>query len=617
MPPKNTAALLDRLRSLMKNAKHVHEPIHAYIVPTGDAHVSEYIADCDKRREFISGFSGSNGTAIVTSSKAALWTDGRYFLQAEAQMDSNWTLMKDGLTETPSQGDWLCDVLPTSGRVGVDPFLMSAVAWEALNKKLQSEGLDLIPVKDNLIDLVWEDQPPRPNNRIFTQALKWTGQTWDEKISSLREKISQKKCSMIVLSALDDVAWLLNLRGSDIDFNPVFFSYVIVTMENVYLFVDERKLTPDIRTHLRMGEEDKKGVILKPYESIRPELESLMKMIKPATKAWVTPSINYALLSAIPEKERYKDVSPVAVMKSVKSPAEIQGMRNAHIKDAVALCEYLMWLENEVPKGCLTEISASDHLEKLRSQQDEYVSLSFDTISGFGSNGAIIHYRSSPETDRLLTTEELYLCDSGAQFRDGTTDVTRTVHFGTPSQHEKDCFTRVLKGHISLSHVIFPNGTKGPLLDTLARTSLWANGLDYLHGTGHGVGSFLNVHEGPMGIGYRPRPDDIPLKEGNILSNEPGYYEDGKFGIRIESLCLVVKATTKYNFNDKGFLTFEPITLVPIQSKLINPALLSESEIQWLNDYHQKTRDVIGPALLEQGRKEVYNWLIKNTQPLG
>lgn len=602
----------------MKNSAHVTEPINAYIVPSGDAHQSEYIAPCDCRRAFVSGFDGSAGTAVITESQAALWTDGRYFLQAAEQLDSNWTLMKDGLPDTPSQGDWLSKVLPVGGRVGVDPFLMSTEVWRPLSKLLKSNGHSLVPVTENLVDLTWDDQPAPPNNAIIILDQSYTGITWQEKVKKIREKMVEKKAEALVVTALDEIAYLFNMRGSEIEYNPVFFAYAVITIDSVNLFIDDKKLDTKVEHHLKINiSEDASTVTVtvRPYQSVKEFVADLPRMV--SGKIWLSEKSSFGIVNAVPKNRRFTNPSPIAAMKAVKNATEIAGMRRAHIKDAVTLCEFFSWLEKNVHFGNITEVSAAEKLEEIKQDQEDYISLSFATISSTGPDGAIIHYHPSPETDKTLSTEELYLCDSGAQYKDGTTDVTRTMHFGTPSQYEKECFTRVLKGHINLCSVIFPNGVKGHMLDTLARTALWDVGLDYLHGTGHGVGSFLNVHEGPCGISQRVSLQDVNLEEGMILSDEPGYYEDGKFGVRIENLALITKCDTKYNFRNKGYLTFEPITLVPIQLKMVDAALLTQKEIDWLNDYHTICREVVGAELQRQGKKEAYEYLLRETELIG
>uniref|UniRef100_A0A8V0ZC96 Xaa-Pro aminopeptidase 1 n=1 Tax=Gallus gallus TaxID=9031 RepID=A0A8V0ZC96_CHICK len=595
MSPKITTELLKQLRQVMKSPRYVQEPVQAYIVPSGDAHQSEYIAPCDCRRAFISGFDGSAGTAIVTEQHAAMWTDGRYFLQAANQMDNNWTLMKMGLKDTPTQEDWLVSVLPEGSKVGVDPSIIPADQWKRMSKVLRSAGHDLVPVKENLIDTIWTDRPQRPCKPLIVLDLSYTGVSWRDKIVALRSKMAERKVVWFVVTALDEVAWLFNLRGSDVEYNPVFFAYAVIGMNTIRLFIDgDRMMDPAVREHLQLDStlEPEFKIQVMPYRSILTELQAVGAGLSPKEKVWLSDKASYALTEAIPKAYRYlTPYTPICIAKAVKNALETEGMRRAHIKDAVALCELFNWLEKEVPKGTVTEIIAADKAEEFRSQQKDFVELSFATISSTGPNGAIIHYK------------------------DGTTDVTRTMHFGTPSAYEKECFTYVLKGHIAVSAAIFPNGTKGHLLDSFARSALWDCGLDYLHGTGHGVGSFLNVHEGPCGISYKTFADE-PLEAGMIVSDEPGYYEDGSFGIRIENVVLVIPAETKYNFKNRGSLTFEPLTLVPIQTKMIDVSLLTQKECNWVNDYHQKCREVIGAELERQGRHEALRWLIRETEPL-
>uniref|UniRef100_A0A5F9D0L7 Xaa-Pro aminopeptidase 1 n=1 Tax=Oryctolagus cuniculus TaxID=9986 RepID=A0A5F9D0L7_RABIT len=551
MAPKVTSELLRQLRQAMRNSEYVTEPIQAYIIPSGDAHQSEYIAPCDCRRAFVSGFDGSAGTAIITEEHAAMWTDGRYFLQAAKQMDSNWTLMKMDY-------------------------------WKKMAKVLRSAGHHLVPVKENLVDKIWTDRPARPCRPLLTLGLDYTGISWKEKVADLRLKMTERNIVWFVVTALDEIAWLFNLRGSDVEHNPVFFSYAIVGLETIMLFIDGDRIdAPSVKEHLLLdlGLEAEYRIQVLPYKSILSELRTLCAELSPREKVWISDKASYAVSEAIPKDHRCcMPYTPICIAKAVKNSAESEGMRRAHIKDAVALCELFNWLEKEVPKGGVTEISAADKAEEFRRQQADFVDLSFPTISSAGPNGAIIHYAPVPETNRTLSLDEVYLIDSGAQYKDGTTDVTRTMHFGTPTAYEKECFTYVLKGHIAVSAAVFPTGTKGHLLDSFARSALWDSGLDYLHGTGHGVGSFLNVHEGPCGISYKTFSDE-PLEAGMIVTDEPGYYEDGAFGIRIENVVLVVPVKTKYNFNNRGSLTFEPLTLVPIQTKMIDVDSLTDKEV--------------------------------------
>ncbi|MBN3297236.1 XPP1 aminopeptidase, partial [Amia calva] len=622
MSPRISTELLRQLRQAMRNSKYITEPIQAYIVPSGDAHQSEYIAPCDCRREFICGFNGSAGTAIVTEQHAAMWTDGRYFLQAGNQMDSNWTVMKMGLKETPSQEDWLISVLPDGSRVGVDPWIIAADQWKIMSKALTRAGHSLVPIKDNLIDAIWVDRPARPVSPLITLALNYTGMSWQDKITALRAKMSERKITWFVVTALDEIAWLFNLRGSDIEYNPVFFAYAVVGKSSIRLFIDHRRIADlAVRDHLQLDTPGKAelSVQIFAYESIFPELQALCASLDHKEKVWISDKASWALTDVIPKTHRSPiPYTPLCLAKAVKNETEIKGMKMAHIKDAVALCELFVWLEKEIPKGTVTEISAADKAEELRSQQKDFVGLSFPTISSVGPNAAIIHYNflsgnSQPFTEvtQSLSIVLLYF----SIYRDGTTDVTRTMHFGTPSAYEKECFTYVLKGHIAVSAAVFPNGTRGHLLDSFARSALWESGLDYLHGTGHGVGCFLNVHEGPCGISYKTFADE-PLEAGMIVSDEPGYYEDGSFGLRIENVVLVVPAKPKYNYRNRGSLTFDPITLVPIQLKMINVDMLTQKERDWLNEYHRMCREVVGAELERQGRKEALDWLFRETQPI-
>jgi len=635
-----SSQLVRKLRQSMKNLMYVPEPLQAYIIPSCDAHQSEYIANCDERRKFLTKFTGSAGTAVVTNEEHLLWTDGRYYDQAERQLSDGWKLMKAGEPTTPTQSEYLSKHLPSGSKVGVDAKLYSFSNFKQLNDNLNNNGIELVPLMENLIDLLWTDKPDRPSQTIEALDIKFCGQSWQEKVKQVRESMQQKNTTILVLTALDETAWLFNLRGKDIEFNPVFFAYTIITLDAIYLFVNEEQLSSGARKQLALDSSsnnkqittnqkdddsmtdsplelnsDEYRVTIRPYGSV---FESLKELLNTHTgKCWIDKQSSYALVSLVPRTRLVDSVNPVRLKKLVKNAVEVQCMRNAHIKDAVALCEFFAWLEEEIPKGTQTEISAANKLFELRKEQNEFVQNSFDTISASGPNGAIIHYKPVESTNRPLNIEEIYLCDSGAQFLDGTTDVTRTLHFGTPTEFERAAFTRVVKGHINLANFIFPNGVKGNCLDVLARKALWQAGLDYLHGTGHGVGFYLNVHEGPIGISSRGNSDDPGLAEGMILSNEPGYYEKDKFGIRIESLVVVAKKETQYNFNEKGYLCFDTITLVPIQTKLLEPSLLTVDEIEWLDNYHQTCREVIGNALKKQGKTAGYKWLMKETEPLG
>ncbi|XP_078698964.1 xaa-Pro aminopeptidase 1-like isoform X5 [Branchiostoma floridae x Branchiostoma belcheri] len=620
IPPtaKDTTALLASLRQAMQTSGYFAGSIQAYIIPAGDAHLSEYISTRDKRREFISGFTGSAGTAVVTNDgsgggKAALWTDSRYFLQGEQELDCNWILMKQAEEDVPTIEEWLVSELNPGGRVGVDPQLVSIKLWEALEETLRDARIRLFGVPQNLVDDLWEDRPGPSQAPLITLGLEYTGKSWEDKLTDIRGKMTEAEADALVLTKLDEVAWLVNLRGSDVPFNPVFFAYAIVTADTAMLYLDMSKVTDDVRNHLQLGcTTGASCVQVAAYDTLLTDVEALVTDSS-IRKIWISSaSTTYAVFSKVPENKQILDASPVMKMKSKKNPVEQQGLKNAHIRDAVAKCEYLMWLEEAVPGGSVTEISGADYLEQLRSRQRDYTGLSFPAISASGPNGAVVHYRPTEETNRAVNTDDVYLIDSGGQYRDGTTDVTRTLHFGQPTDYQRECYTLVLMGAINEFLQVFKQGTFGIRLDQAARAPLFSRGLEYGHGTGHGLGSFLNVHEDP----YFRGTEGVPVgEEGTFITIEPGYYEDGQFGIRLETLAMVKEADTKYNFGGRTYLTFEPITLVPFSEKMIKFDMLNMDQLSWLNDYHKKVRETIGPELQRQGKNDVYDWLMKNTQP--
>ncbi|KAK0259540.1 hypothetical protein LTR91_013157 [Friedmanniomyces endolithicus] len=597
METVDTTERLRQLRGLMKQQK-----VDIYIVPSEDAHSSEYIAPTDARRAFISGFTGSAGTAVITQEKAALATDGRYFNQASKQLDGNWELLKQGLQDVPTWQEWTVDQAApgddTPGStVGVDPTTITAPEGRKLSEKIKKKGgKELVAVSDNMVDWVWGKQKPaRPNEPAKVLGLEYAGKKYQDKIEELRKELDKKKAAGFVVSMLDEIAWLFNLRGSDIPYNPVFFSYAVVTPTTVTLYIDESKLKEEAKAHLE-------GVTIRPYHEIFSDIASLAKeqpasngtkdgASKPKRKYLIATKASWALSQALGGEENVDEVrSLIGDAKAVKNSTELEGMRQCHIRDGAALIEYFAWLEDKLitQKATLDEVKGADKLESIRSKHDHFVGLSFDTISSTGANAAVIHY--SPERGNCSTIDpkQIYLCDSGAQYLDGTTDTTRTLHFGEPTEMERESYTLVLKGHIALDLAVFPKGTSGFALDTLARQHLWAHGLEYRHGTGHGVGSYLNVHEGPIGIGTRIQYSEVPLSVGNVISNEPGYYEDGKFGIRIENIVMVKEVETKYKFGEKPYLGFEHVTMVPMCRKLIDVGMLTAVEREWLNAYHKE-----------------------------
>ena len=612
---------LARLRELMKSVVcNERKGIEAYIVTGEDAHQSEYIRESDKRREFISGFKGSTGTAVITHDHALLWTDGRYFIQAGMELDppDAWTLMKEGIPETLSIEDWLISNLPPNSIVSADPHIINNAVWTRIQKTLNPAGLHLWPSDTNLIDTVWgRERPKEVLNKIMAHPIVYSGRTSGDKVRSCFETMEKNKVTMLVLTALDEIAYLLNWRGSDIPYNPVFFAYVVLMSKLAHIFVNDSRLTDEARKQLK---DEGVHFVLHPYEEIRPFLRKCATTSSRDDRAWIASTSSYALHLDLRAITTHVTVSPVSLMKLIKNPIEVQGMKQAHIRDGVALVKYFSWLDNTISnpnnKTVITEISGADQLEKFRKEQDHYVGLSFPTISSVGKHGAIIHYLPAPATDVPINNKELYLCDSGAQFLDGTTDVTRTLHFGVPTDYERECFTRVFKGQCSIATANFPSMIKGNYLDTLARKYLWDVGLDYLHGTGHGVGSYLNVHEYPTMISWRPYPDDPGVQVGMFLSNEPGYYEDGKFGIRLENIETTIQAHTKYRRADREFLTFETVTLVPVQTKMLVISMLTDDEIKFLNSYHKRCYETLAPLLRGPENAQALQWLEKETQPI-
>ncbi|KAL7952570.1 X-prolyl aminopeptidase [Trichoderma compactum] len=587
MVKANTTERLAQLRALMK--KH---NVQVYVVPSEDSHSSEYIASCDARREFISGFTGSAGCAVITETAAALATDGRYFNQATQQLDDNWTLLKQGLQDVPTWQEWAAEQSAGGKTVAVDSTLITGSAAKKLAEKIRkSGGSDLVPLDVNLVDAVWGgERPARPQQRITVLSEKFAGKSVQGKLSDLVSELEKKKSPGVFISMLDEVAWLFNLRGNDIPYNPVFFSYAVITPKGAALYVDESKLDEECREHLA-----KFDVAVKPYETFFRDAEQLRQQFVASTQGegsgnagsfLMSNKGSWALKRALGGDTAVEEIrSPVGDSKAVKNETEMEGMRACHIRDGAALIEYFAWLEDQLinKKAVLDEVQAADKLEELRSKHENFVGLSFPTISSTGANAAVIHYGPERGNCATIDPKAIYLCDSGAQYLDGTTDTTRTLHFGEPTEAEREAYTLVLKGNIALDLAVFPKGTTGFALDSLARQHLWSTGLDYRHGTGHGVGSFLNVHEGPVGIGTRIQYTEVPLAPGNVISNEPGYYEDGRFGIRIENIVMVKEVKTKYSFGDKPFLGFEHVTMVPYCRNLIDESLLTGAEKAWLN----------------------------------
>ncbi|KAG0321861.1 hypothetical protein BGZ97_010015 [Linnemannia gamsii] len=592
--------------------------VTAFVIPSEDAHQSEYVAECDERRGFISGFTGSAGLAVVSLDTAALFTDGRYFLQASQQLDSNWSLMKSGLPDVPTWQEYLVKNLPAGSRIGIDPLVFTATDAVKLESELATVGSFLVPIP-NLVDMVWDQQqfhlhnprPRRPARPLMTLTPATTGRTHLDKIQQLRKDLDLKGVTGCVVSGLDEIAWLFNMRGSDVHCNPVFFAYTIVTQDKVSLYLQEEAISDDVRAHLGPT------VDIKPYETIFNDLRAQSGQLKANKEKWLLGSrTNLAMAVALGKGNTVEARSPVIDAKAIKNETELHGIRQCHLRDAAAVINYFAWLEDQLlnKMSVLDEADGAQRLQEFRAEQKGYVGLSFDTISSTGPSGAIIHYKPEKPTASQIRADQVYLCDSGGQYRDGTTDITRTLHFTTPTQYQKRCFTRVLQGHIAIDSIVFPEGTTGYLLDILSRQALWSDGLDFRHGTGHGVGAFLNVHEGPQGCGARPAYNEIPLKPGMTLTNEPGYYEDGEFGIRIENVLLVRPIETRHRFGGKQYLGFEHVTFVPIQTRMMDRELLSKREVEWINRYHAECLEKVTP-FLEEGSLGL-RWLQREAQPI-
>ncbi|POS85655.1 Creatinase/aminopeptidase [Erysiphe pulchra] len=614
----DTSERLARLRRHMKESD-----LDIYIIPSEDSHSSEYIAACDARRSFISGFTGSAGCAVVTLEKAALATDGRYFNQATKQLDSNWLLLKQGIQDVPTWQEWTATQSKGGKAVGVDPKVITAPDAKKLMDSIKKKGgKGLIAVDSNLVDLVWgSDRPKRSVLPVKILGQEYTGKDTQTKLRELRIELEKKKCAGIVVSMLDEIAWLFNLRGSDIPYNPVFYSYASITPTTATLYINSNKLSSECSNYLKENE-----ISIRPYEEIFEEgklLEEFSKHKDETTqseigkKIIVSTKTSWALERALKSDADVEEIrSPIGDAKAVKNETELAGMKACHIRDGAALIEFFSWLEHKllVENMVIDEVTAADKLEELRSKQEKYVGLSFETISSSGPNAAIIHYAPKRNNCSIIDPRLIYLCDSGAQYLDGTTDTTRTLHFTQPTEMEKKAYTLVLKGNIALDTAVFPQKTTGFSLDTLARQFLWEEGLDYRHGTGHGVGSYLNVHEGPIGIGTRIQYSEVPLAPGNVISNEPGYYEDGAFGIRIENVIIVREVKTTHLFGEKPFLGFEHVTMVPYCRKLIDERLLLPKERNWLNSYHEKIWKTTEGYFTEDSIAR--KWLERETRPL-
>jgi Xaa-Pro aminopeptidase len=578
----NYASRLDALRTRLKRDRFA-----GFVVPHTDEHQGEYVAPYAERLTWLTGFSGSAGAAVVLKDRAAVFVDGRYTVQARVEIDESLYEIRHSIEEPLT--DWVAANLPLKGRLGYDPWLHTPAQVTGLRAACARAGGRLAPINGNPVDAIWTDRPPPPIAPVVAHSEAFAGLSSAEKRNQTAETLFERRQDAVVLSAPDSIAWLLNIRGGDVPYTPVTLAFAVLHADaSVELFVDPRKLTPGLIEHL--GEE----VSVAAMEGLGPALDRLgadkktVRIDPDGTPDWVARRLRTAGAETVSEPD------PCALAKAVKNTVELEGIRAAHRRDGAALSRFLAWLAREAPTGTLTEISAADRLEAFRRDNEHFRGLSFPTISASGSNGAVVHYRPSPETDRTLEQDSLYLLDSGGQYLDGTTDVTRTVAIGEPSEEMRARFTRVLKGHIALATTRFPKGTTGPQLDTQARLALWDAGLDYDHGTGHGVGNYLGVHEGPQRISKIA--NRVALQPGMIVSNEPGYYKTGAYGIRIENLVTVISVEPPEDA-EKELFGFETLTLAPIDLALVVPELLTGKETAWLDAYHARVRQTLTPLV--------------------
>ena len=589
---------LEKLREVMRR-----EHLSAFIFPSTDAHQSEYVADHWQGRAWISGFNGSAGTAVVTMRSAALWTDSRYFIAAEEQLrDTEFQLMKLKVEGTPTISDWIASELSQNEdecrEVGLDGMVNSYNDTMALSSDLRKAGGITVRTNFDPLEQIWMNRPAIPENPVEIQSLNFAGETVDDKIQRIRKALREHHADGILVSALDDIAWTLNLRGTDVHCNPVFVSYLLISSDQVSLFVNPKKISSEVKAYL-----DEHGISLFDYNQVEEGLESYADY----NILLDDDETSFCLWKSVKCQEIIAAKSPIPVMKAVKNATEIEGYHRAMLRDGVAMVKFLKWLKPAVEAGGQTEMSIDKKLTSLRAEQNLFRDISFDTIAGYQAHGAIVHYEATPETDAPLLPEGLILIDSGAQYQDGTTDITRTIALGPVTEEMKHIYTLVLKGHIQLELAKFPDGASGTQIDALSRECMWREGYNFLHGTGHGVGSYLNVHEGPHQIRMEWKP--TPLRAGMTVTDEPGLYLKGKFGVRIEN-TLLIKDFVETTFGK--FLQMESLTLCPIDTAPIDVDMLLLEEVEWLNAYHREVFEKLSPYL----KDEEVGWLAKATKPL-
>lgn len=591
---------IENIRDLMKEKN-----IYAYIVPSSDYHQSEYVGDYFKSREFMSGFTGSSGTLIISMDEAGLWTDGRYFIQAENELkDSGIKLFKMGEEGVPTIEEYLLEKLPKNSTLGFDGRVMSVKEGQSLANKLAFKGIN-IEYKYDLVNDIWEDRCSLPTEKAFLLGVEYSGEGFSDKLSRIRAVMKEKKATTHILASLDDIAWLFNIRGRDVKSNPVVLSYAVITIDSVYLFIDKNKIGKDIRAEL-----SKENVQIKGYE----EVYEFIKNIDENEVVLIdTSKVNYAIYNNIPSNvQKIEERNPSILFKSIKNEIELKNIRNSHIKDGVAFTKFMYWLKNNIGKIEITEISATQKLEAFRREQDKFIEPSFSTIAAYKDHAAMMHYSATEESNYKLEPRDLFLVDSGGQYFDGTTDITRTIALGPIPENVRKDFTNVVRGMIRLSKAKFLYGCRGYNLDILARGPLWEEGIDYKCGTGHGIGFVLNVHEGPNGFRWKVREDiddTCILEEGMVTTNEPGVYVENSHGIRIENEIVVRKAEK----NEYGqFMDFEVITFAPIDLDAIDESLILKDEKVYLNNYHKQVYDKISPYLNEEEKQ----WLKTYTREI-
>lgn len=591
---------IEKIRDLMKE-----KTIYAYIVPSSDYHQSEYVGDYFKAREFMSGFTGSAGTLIISMDEAGLWTDGRYFIQAENELkDSGIKLFKMGEEGVPTIEEYLLEKLPKNSTLGFDGRVMSVKEGQSLASKLSFKGIN-IEYKYDLVNDIWKERCSLPTEKAFLLDIEYSGENFSDKLSRIRTVMKEKKATIHILASLDDIAWLFNIRGRDIKSNPVVLSYAIIGIDSVYLFIDKNKISEDIRTEL-----SKENVQIKGYE----EVYEFIKNIDENEVVLIdTSKVNYAIYNNIPSNVRkIEERNPSTLFKSIKNKIELKNIRNSHIKDGVAFTKFMYWLKNNIGKMEITEISATQKLEDFRREQEKFIEPSFSTIAAYKEHAAMMHYSATEESNYKLEPRDLFLVDSGGQYFDGTTDITRTIALGPIPKHVRRDFTNVVRGMIRLSKAKFLYGCRGYNLDILARGPLWEEGIDYKCGTGHGIGFVLNVHEGPNGFRWKVREgidDNCILEEGMVTTNEPGVYVENSHGIRIENE-IVVRKSDKNEYGQ--FMDFEVITFAPIDLDAIDESLILEDERIYLNNYHKQVYDKISPYLNEEEK----HWLKTYTREI-